>query len=128
MLAGGCVVGILESEECLSLPHPLPFLQEPSQPRPPSKMGRGGAPRTSSSLFKVLDAKAEVMPAFLDCTRDWNREVTKGVRGIDWHPGGCHREQNPQPWFGAASHGFKPQPQIGNRSQQREQNQKRIGR
>lgn len=60
--------------------------QEPPAHPPAQPRGRGGAPRTSSSLFKVLEAKAEVMPAFLDWTRDWGREITKGVTGVDSHP------------------------------------------
>lgn len=58
-----------KSEECPSLPHPpLP----PGAPSPAHLIswGGGGTPRTNSSLFKVLEAKAEVMPAFLDWTRD----------------------------------------------------------
>ena len=35
--------------------------------------------RTSSSLFKVLEVKADVMPAFLDWTRDWGADNTNGV-------------------------------------------------
>lgn len=49
---------------------PLPSLVHPNSSE--------GAPHTSSSLFNVLEAKAEVMPAFLDWTRDWNRKVTRG--------------------------------------------------
>ena len=32
-------------------------------------------PPTNSSLFRVLEARADVMPAFLEfCTKDWKRE------------------------------------------------------
>lgn len=65
--------------------HTLLFSRSP-QPSPPYNLGGGGTLRTNSSLFKVLEAKAEVMPAFLDWTRDWGRENTKRVLGlIDIH-------------------------------------------
>lgn len=53
------------------------------RPSPPPNGARRRARRTSSSLFKVLEAKAEVMPAFLDWTRDWGRRVTEGVTEVD---------------------------------------------
>lgn len=56
---------ILGTDKCLSLPHPFPL-----PPEAPSS-AHLTTPRTSSSLFKVLEAKADVMPAFLDWTRDW---------------------------------------------------------
>lgn len=61
----------LQSKERLSPPHPPALAQKP-QPGPAYSAiwVRGVAPRTSSSLFKVLEANAEVMPAFLDWTKD----------------------------------------------------------
>lgn len=64
----------------------LLFLREPPSPAHLTTRGGGGTPRTNSSLFKVLEAKAEVMPAFLDWTRDWGGEDTEGVTElIDTH-------------------------------------------
>lgn len=59
-------------------------------------------------MFKVLDAKAEVMPAFLDWTKDWNREVTEGVTGVDLPPRGL----SPRAEYPAMVWGHQPRIQA----------------
>lgn len=70
VLAGCCVIQLWRARNTCLCHTLLLFLQEPPAPSPPPNGGRRRARRTSSSLFKVLEAKAEVMPAFLDWTRD----------------------------------------------------------
>lgn len=83
-----------------------------SQPSPSLTRAKTGAPRTSSSLFNVLEAKAEVMPAFLDWTRDYggHRRGSRGLTSMRLPPGEFTATD------GASSHILKPQPQIENRS------------